>query len=248
MKETIWVVGASSGIGAELALQLAQDGLKTIISARRLSKLEELKAKEPVHLKPLAMDICDPQSVLEATQTLKDSNNLPETIVINAGIYTPQSAKKYLYQNAFETMNTNYLGVCRLLEQILPAMIEKGRGRIVIVASVAGYQGLPKSLAYGPSKAALINLAEGLSIELKGTGVLVQIVNPGFVKTPLTSQNKFPMPFLMEVSEAAHQIRKGMQTSQFEIAFPRPFVFILKTIRLLPYRFSLSLIKRMTMK
>ncbi|WP_025900161.1 SDR family NAD(P)-dependent oxidoreductase [Sneathiella glossodoripedis] len=246
--ETIWIIGASSGIGEELSAQYALAGYKVVASARRETRLNELVSRYNENIAPLVLDINDNVSVQRAVEQLVSKNNLPHTIVINAGIYTPQSVDKYLFQNSFDTMNTNYLGVCRILDQLLPHLLRRKKGKIVIVASVAGYQGLPKSLSYGPSKAALINLAEGLHMELKDKGIHVQVVNPGFVKTPLTQQNRFPMPFLLDVEKAASLIRKGIQSDRFEIAFPLPFVLILKTIRLLPYRLSLSLIRRMTTK
>lgn len=246
MSQKFWIVGASSGIGAELAKQLATQKHHITISARRQEKLDEVAKVAPEYLSTLPVDICDPQSIENTFKVFAGENNFPDTIILNAGIYTPQTAKKFSFDRAAEVMDVNYLGICRMLERILPILIARGSGKIVIVASVAGYQGLPKSLSYGPTKAALINLAEGLNIELRNTGITVQIVNPGFVKTPLTAQNKFPMPFLIDVEEAATFIRKGMNSSKFEIAFPRPFVIILKLLRLLPYRLSLPLIKRMT--
>lgn len=246
MTNTYWIVGASSGIGAELAKQLAQQNHQVTISARRLEKLNEVKQAAVEHINVLPLDICDTQSIDSAFATLSKTVDFPDTIILNAGMYAPQTAKKFSYVRAVQAMEVNYFGICQLLERLLPKLIARGSGKIVIVASVAGYQGLPNSLSYGPTKAALINLAEGLNIELRGTGILVQVVNPGFVKTPLTAQNKFPMPFLMEVEDAAAFICKGLNSSRFEIAFPRPFVLILKTLRLLPYRLSLPLIKRMT--
>ncbi len=246
MTEKYWIVGASSGIGEELAKQLASAGSTVVISARSFNKLQEICAQNAERLSAIPIDVTDETSVQEAALSVMGADHPPDTIVLNAGTYRPETAHKYGYNRAFETMNVNYLGVCRILEAILPKLIERKAGKIVIVASVAGYQGLPNSLAYGPSKAALINVAEGLQIELKHTGVTVQLINPGFVKTPLTAQNKFKMPFLMDVEDAVRAIRQGLKSDRFEIAFPGVFVVILKLIRMLPYRLSLSLIRKMT--
>jgi short-subunit dehydrogenase len=246
MNEKYWIIGASSGIGEELARQLASTGSMVVISARSLNKLEEICAQNQQQMSAIPIDVTDENSVRDAAVAVMGSDQVPDTIVLNAGTYRPETAHNYAYSRAFDTMNVNYLGVCRVLETILPKLIERNSGKIVIVASVAGYQGLPNSLAYGPTKAALINLAEGLQIELQNTGITVQVINPGFVKTPLTARNKFKMPFLMNVEDAALAIRRGLKSHKFEIAFPATFVLILKLIRMLPYRLSLSLIRKIT--
>lgn len=246
MNEKYWIIGASSGIGEELARQLASAGSTVVISARSSSKLDEICAQDQDRMSAMPIDVTDEKSVRDAALSVMSADQAPDTIVLNAGTYRPETAHNYAYNRAFETMNVNYLGTCRVLEAILPKLIERNSGKIVIVASVAGYQGLPNSLTYGPSKAALINLAEGLQIELQHTNITVQLINPGFVKTPLTAQNNFKMPFLMDVEDAVLAIRRGLESHKFEIAFPATFVIILKLIRMLPYRLSLSLIRKMT--
>jgi short-subunit dehydrogenase len=143
---------------------------------------------------------------------------------------------------------TNFLGVINVLSAVLPVFRKRSSGHVSWIASVAGYRGLPKAAAYGPTKAALINLAESLRPELEAEGVTVSVINPGFVKTPLTAQNDFPMPFLMEPDEAARLTIAGLASRRFEIAYPRPFVAILKFARLLPYRIYFALIRRSILK
>jgi len=243
---TIWIVGASSGIGRELARQYVRNGNNVLVSARRLEKLEELAQEAPSHITAVQLDVVDKDSIESAAKKIFESNDTPDTIILNAGIYKPMSHTHFIAKNAEETMKVNYFGVVRMIENILPRLLKTKSGKIVVVASVAGYNGLPLSLAYGPTKAALINLCEALRIELMGSGVSIQLVNPGFVKTPLTAQNKFQMPFLLDVEDAAERILKGINKDQFEIAFPRRFAYLLKVIRMLPYAISLPLLRKMT--
>ncbi|MEH6525217.1 MAG: SDR family NAD(P)-dependent oxidoreductase [Sneathiella sp.] len=242
----VWIVGASSGIGKELARQYAQKGVTVLASARRLNKLEELTNEFPNQISAVQLDVTDTDSIQNATERVFNCDNMPDTIILNAGIYQPMSHTHFVAQNAEEAMMVNYLGVVRMIEPILPRLVNANRGKIVVVGSVAGYNGLPLSLAYGPTKAALINLCEALYIELIGSGVSVQLVSPGFVKTPLTEKNKFPMPFLLDVSDAAERILKGIDKGKFEIVLPRRFAYLLKIIRMLPYTVSLPLLRKLT--
>jgi short-subunit dehydrogenase len=145
-----------------------------------------------------------------------------------------------------QLMEVNYFGIMNLLDRLLPKMRARGRGTLVLVASVAGYRGLPTAAAYGGSKAAVINAAEALAAELRGSGIDLKLVNPGFVRTPLTDRNDFEMPFLVEPEEAAAAILRGLRKPGFEIAFPTRFVLMMKLLRLLPYRLYFSVIRRKT--
>ena len=132
------------------------------------------------------------------------------------------------------------LGVVNCLAGLLPRMLPRRSGHVAWIASVAGFVGLPKAAAYGPSKAALINLAESLKVDLELRGVTVSVVNPGFVETPLTAQNDFPMPFLMQAPEAARLTIEGLRRRRFEISYPWRFVLIMKLARLIPYALFFS--------
>ena len=246
MSELIWVVGASTGIGYELTRQLLRDGHKVIASARRMETIEELQSEHPTHLLPLTLDICDNEATAKACAQLLVDDKLPDRIVVCAGTYFPVTAEKVTEAAISKVMDVNFYGAVRITEHMLPHMREQGSGHLVYVSSIAGYIGLPKALAYGPSKAALINFAEGMRIELAGSNIKVQVVNPGFVKTPLTAQNKFKMPFLMDVEDAAKRIREGMEKRQFEIKFPKRFTYMLRTIQMMPYALSLKILSART--
>ncbi len=141
-------------------------------------------------------------------------------------------------------MQVNYLGVVNGIEALLPALRRRHSGHIVIVASIAGYRGVPRAAAYGPTKAALINLAESLRFDLEREGIQISICNPGFVDTPMTAGNRFPMPFLMQVEDAAEVLYRGIMQQKFEIAFPRRFVLLLKIFRCLPYALYFPLMRK----
>ncbi len=246
--ETVWIIGASSGIGFELVQQLLDCGNRVVASSRNLGSLEELEKNSEGKLLLVPLDVTSTQSIDEALSRLQDSEGNIGTVVINAGGYTPVSDKQISSTSAREMMDINYFGPIAITEKVLPIMKEKGRGRLVYVASIAGYIGLPKALAYGPSKAALINFAEGLRISLQKTDIDIQLVNPGFVKTPLTANNNFKMPFLMEASEAASRIIEGMKSNHFEISFPKRFTYFMRVLQFLPYRFTLNFVSRRTVK
>ncbi|MAZ04321.1 MAG: oxidoreductase [Sneathiella sp.] len=246
MGQKIWIIGSSTGIGRELALQYAEEGKEVVISARSADTLAEVAGIHPDRMRAVPIDVTDTASIRAAVETLYRDGAGPDIVILGAGAYQPMSVDHFSSEKAAKIMEVNYLGVVRVIEQVLPHFKKAGAGHFVAIASVAGYQGLPLALAYGPSKAALINLSEALRTELSGSNILIQVVNPGFVKTPLTEGNKFPMPFLMEADDAARRIRKGIDGKAFEIAFPRRFAFILKFIRMLPYALSIPLIRKGT--
>ncbi|MBE7636612.1 SDR family NAD(P)-dependent oxidoreductase [Sneathiella sp. P13V-1] len=246
--EPVWVIGASSGIGFELVKQFLAEGRLVVASSRNVSPLEELRAMYGENLKLISMDVTSSSSVQNAVSEIHNQDLEIEAVLINAGGYVPVSETQISEDVALSMMKVNYLGPVSVTERILPGMLEKGHGHIVFVASVAGYLGLPKSLAYGPSKAALINFAEGLRVSLQKTGIKIQLVNPGFVRTPLTANNTFKMPFLMGASEAATRIVKGMEGSKFEISFPKRFTYFLRLLQMLPYGFTLKFLNERTVK
>ncbi len=244
-----WVTGASSGIGRALSLELARRGWTVAATARSEKPLEEL-AREAAHLKgrivALPGDVSDAARMDEIVRTIETELGGLALIVPNAGVYLPVDARSF-EADAFEkTLAVNLGGTAKSLEPTIKAMTKRGKGQIAIVASVTGYGGLPTSAAYGASKAALINLAETLRIELDALGVHVQVINPGFVDTPATADNPFPMPALMKVEKAAKRIARGLKRRGFEITFPRRFTYVLKAIGLLPSRWRLALVRRMT--
>jgi short-subunit dehydrogenase len=239
-----WITGASSGIGRELALQLARSGVTVAVSARSREALASLAASHAnIHAYPL--DVTDDAAVIQTVQAIERAHGPIDLAVLNAGIWQPVKVQELQVQPFAEAMAVNYLGVVRGLAAIVPGMIARGSGQIALVSSVAGYRGLPRGGAYVASKAALIGLAECLYPELREKGVALSLVNPGFVKTPMTDRNDFPMPFIIGVEDAAARIIRGLKAKRFEIAFPLRLVMLLKLGRVLPYRLYFWLIRRM---
>ncbi|MDG4720650.1 MULTISPECIES: SDR family NAD(P)-dependent oxidoreductase [Thalassospira] len=236
---TIWIVGASAGIGAALAQKFHQTPTSSsqniIVSARNTEKLNELATEMP-GITPVAIDITDPNAVKAALNTIEKQFGLPDLVVLAAGIYSPMKVAHFSAETVRSHIDTNYMGIVNCLEPLLSRMRARKSGEIAVVASVAGYRGLPNAAAYGPTKAALINLCETLYAELRGSGVLLRVVNPGFVKTRLTDKNDFEMPYLLSPEQAAEFMYRDLRNNdKFEIAFPPPFVRQLKLARILPY-------------
>jgi len=241
----VWIVGASSGIGAALASHLTQRGTVVALSARRAEPLEAMLADAPDGSVALPLDVTDELSVNSAVASLSDQWPQIDLVVWLAGTYTPMRAQSFDLNSARAVMEANIMGPLNGLGALLPLMLERGHGGIALVSSVAGYRGLPKSLVYGPSKAALTNLAEALYIDLRGTDIGVWVINPGFVETPLTAQNDFKMPALISPDEAAAAIIQGFASGRFEIHFPKRFTLLLKLMRSLPYRLYFAAVSRL---
>lgn len=242
--KTAWVTGASTGIGREIALQLTAAGVKVAASARSAEKLASLG--EGILTVPL--DVTDAQACLRAVNDIEAKLGALDLVVLGAGTYSPVKIDSIDPKLFDHTMQTNYMGVVNCLAAVAPRMLARHSGHISWIASVAGFLGLPKAAAYGPTKAALINLAECLEPEMKLKGVHISVINPGFVATPLTAQNDFAMPFLMQPDEAARRSIEGLKAGRFEIAYPRRFVAILRTLRALPYWLFFRLITRFVLK
>lgn len=248
MAERVWIIGASYGIGAALAERLAADGKEVWASARSADKLAALAEKHPGRIHALPLDVTDKAAVRAALASIEAASGPPDTVVLNAGTHQPVAAKDFTADGLRQVMELNVFGTANGIETVLPGMLQRDAGRIAVVASVAGYNGLPTSAYYGASKAALINMIESLRFDLRRTGVVLQLVNPGFVKTPLTDRNDFAMPFLIPAEAAAAAIARGLASDRFEIAFPRTFVWLLKLVGLLPYRLYFALVGRSTGK
>ncbi|MFZ2102466.1 MAG: SDR family NAD(P)-dependent oxidoreductase [Oricola sp.] len=230
-----WITGASSGIGRELATLLDGRADAVAVSARSSGKLEELARASP-SLKPFPLDVTDERAVAECVAAIERDCGPIDLAVLNAGTWAIMDTAKMDLAAMRKGIEVNYIGVVNALAALVPRMRERGRGHIAIVASVAGYRGLPRAGAYGPTKAALINLAETLRSELEPFGITVSLVNPGFVDTPMTRGNPFPMPAIMPVGAAARALLAGLEKRQYEIIFPRGFVYALKLLRIVPNR------------
>ena len=244
----IWITGASSGLGSEVARQYAEAGHTVFATARSVDQLAELAGEcrnAAGKIKTLRLDVTDPSSVATCFKDICSTAGIPDLTILNAGAHAQNSAGAFDRQVFKRLMDVNYLGTINCLQEIVPACLARRTGHIAVVSSVAGYRGLPNASAYGASKAALINLSESLQPELAASNVSLRLVNPGFVRTPLTDRNEFPMPFLMEVDDAAARIVRGLEGNGFEITFPRRFTWLLKLMRIMPYAVYLRLTRRL---
>lgn len=239
----VWLVGASSGIGRATASALYVRGALVIVSARQGAALQQFVAEHP-GATALPLDVTDAAALRCAAQTLAEAGGI-DCVVYCAGHYRAHTAMAFDLADMLRHNAVNYVGALNLLDAVLPVLLAQGRGHISLVASVAGYRGLPKSLAYGPTKAALINLAESLYTDLHPRGIGVSLINPGFVETPLTAQNTFPMPALVTPEVAARRILQGWDRGVFEIHFPKRFTAWMKLLQWLPYRAFFALTRRM---
>lgn len=241
----VWIVGASSGIGEATASALHTLGAAVTVSARKQERLQAFVAAHP-GAQALALDATDRQAVHAAAPQVMAQGRL-DCVVYCAGYYTAMRAHAMDVDLALLHMEVNYAGALYLLDAVLPTLMAQGGAHISLVGSVAGYRGLPNSLAYGPSKAALIHLAETLYLDLQDQGIGVSLINPGFVETPLTANNTFKMPALITPQAAAQAILQGWARGDFEIHFPKRFTVWLKLMRLLPYRLYFALVRRATL-
>ena len=242
--KTVWLVGASSGIGRATAKALHAQGAKVIVSARSLPALDLFAAEHP-GATVLAMDTTDAASVEAAAQSVLAAGPL-DVVLYCAGYYKEMRATEFDLAEMLRHNQVNYVGALYLLAAVLPHFLARKAGHISLVSSVAGYRGLPQSLAYGPTKAALINLAETLHVDLKDSHISVSLICPGFVETSLTAQNKFTMPGLIKPEQAAQEILRGWAKGEFEIHFPKRFTRLMKTLALLPPVLYFPLIRKFT--
>ncbi len=234
----VWITGASSGIGRGVALELAKRGYTVIASARRADELnavcEEAKGLSGrIFAEPC--DITHRDEIQTLVERITQNHGPIALAFLNAGTFFKDRPGEFGGDGFRKTFVLNVDGSINCLGPVINAMAAQGRGQIAVNASLAGYGGMPRSIAYSASKAALIVMCEALKFDLDKRGLTLQIVNPGFVKTPLTDNNDFPMPFLIELDDAARRICDGFETAGFEICFPRPLVWPLKLINLLPY-------------
>jgi NAD(P)-dependent dehydrogenase (short-subunit alcohol dehydrogenase family) len=240
-----WLIGASTGIGAATAELLLARGAKVAVSARGRAALERLAAGRADAL-ALPADVTRPESLAAARAAIGEAWGGIDLVVLLAGSYAPVRAWDLTVAKARDHVEVNLMGVYNALAAVLPGFLARGAGAVAIVSSVAGYRGLPKALVYGPTKAALINLAETLYLDLAPRGIAVHVINPGFVATPMTAQNDFTMPALLTADAAAAAVVRGLERGRFEIHFPRRFTLWLKLLRVLPYRWYFAAVRRST--
>jgi NAD(P)-dependent dehydrogenase (short-subunit alcohol dehydrogenase family) len=243
----VWLVGASTGIGRATAELLHAQGATVIVSARNLRELEAFATAHP-GAEALPLDVAAPGALRDAVAAIAERHGRIDLVAYCAGTYRPMRAADFDLGTALQHLQVNYEGALRLLDAVLPQLRQQAAagqgGHLSLMASVAGYRGLPKALAYGPTKAALINLAELLYIDLAPLGLGVSVINPGFVQTPLTAQNDFRMPALLTPPQAAEAVLRGWASGAFEIHFPKRFTALMKLLGLLPDRLYFALMRR----
>ena len=248
-RRVAWVTGAGKGIGRALAMRLARDGWTVAASSRTNGDLEALAAHAPPgNIHPFVLDVTNASGTEDVLAAIENRLGVIELAVLNAGTYIPTGAQPFSI-DAFRTqIEVNVMGTVNGIAGLLPRLITRRSGHIAVMASVAGYRGLPSASAYGATKAALINMCEVLKVELEPYNVAISVICPGFVKTPLTDKNAFPMPFLLSTDEAADYIMAGLSAKRFEIAFPPLFATMMKVLRLLPNGLFFSITRRMRRK
>lgn len=240
----VWLVGASSGIGEATASALHARGAQVLLSARSAALLQAfVQTHESAQAWP--MDVTDAAAVAQAASDILAQGPL-DMVVYCAGHYREMRASAMDMADLRQHLEINYVGALNVLHAVVPALIAQGRGHISLISSVAGFRGLPKSLAYGPTKAALTNLAETLYLDLQPLGLGVSVVHPGFVQTPLTARNQFSMPALITPEQAALAMIKDWERGAFDIHYPKRFTRWMKLLRLLPYRVYFPAVRRFT--
>jgi len=243
-KKVIWITGASSGIGKAVAIKFAENGWIVAASARRENLLNELKEiNENIH--PFPLDVTDiDKCKLVASSIINQFKNI-DVCLFGTGMHDPKSEKKFNLEKVREIMEVNYFGTMNSINSIYDYFSEKKNGQISIISSVAGYRGLPAAGAYCASKAALTSFTESLNFDMQMKNVRVSLVSPGFIKTPMTDQNDFPMPMIKSPEFAANEIYKGLTVKKsFEIHFPKAFTYFLKFLQILPSRLYFKLVSK----
>jgi short-subunit dehydrogenase len=242
-----WVTGATSGIGREVAAQLAQAGWTVAISGRRAAELESLAAAHPGKMIVATLDVTDNDAVIAALAAIEAQAGRPVArAIFSAGTYLRDTGRDFSVARFKTQVDVNLLGMASCLAAVMPGMIARGRGQIGIVASLAGLAGLPGSVTYSTTKAGLIAMGQSLNFDLRKAGVALSVILPGFVKTPLTDKNEFPMPYLMEVDDAARAILTGLNKGKFLVAFPGGLAWPLRFMRILPAWLYFPLVSRAT--
>jgi NAD(P)-dependent dehydrogenase (short-subunit alcohol dehydrogenase family) len=243
--KVVWLVGASSGIGQAIAHALHERGAKVRVSARSDAALRAFCAGHPGSL-ALPLDVTEIHQVHEAFDRIRQTDGRLDLVLYCAGHYRPMRAADFDLHEALRHQRVNVEGALHVLDAVLPTLLRQRQGHISLVASVAGYRGLPQSLAYGPTKASLQHLADTLYLDLHDQGLGVSVINPGFVATPLTQQNTFEMPALLTPQQAAEATLAGWAKGRFEVHFPKRFTLWLKLLRLLPHRLYFAAVRRFT--
>ena len=243
-KKIIWITGASSGIGKALAIKFAENGWIVAASARRENLLKELKQINQ-NIYPFPLDVTEIENCRTVAKKILEQFNNIDICVFGTGMHDPKSEKTFNLEKIREIMEVNYFGTMNSINSIYEYFSKKKSGQISIISSVAGYRGLPAAGAYCASKAALTSFTESLNFDMQKKNVRVSLISPGFIKTPMTDQNDFPMPMIKSPKFAANEIYKGLTAKKtFEIHFPKAFTYFLKFLQILPSSMYFKLITK----
>jgi short-subunit dehydrogenase len=241
----IWIIGVSSGIGRALASELSRRGAILALSARREGELQTLNGDLGGAHEIFPLDIGDASSVLDTAKTIAARFKRIDSVINLAALYTPSSVITMDMIEAQKLVQINLMGTLNIVQAVLPILRAQGSGQIALCGSVAGYRGLPNAQPYAATKAAVINFAESLRAEESKNNIDVKVINPGFVRTPLTDKNNFKMPMMIEPEEAAKSLAEGLLKKGFEVHFPKKFTRIMKILSFLPYPVFFAIAKRM---
>lgn len=225
-----WLIGASEGLGLALAQKISAAGAEVVLSARSAKRLDQAVAQMPGKASAVVLDVADSAAVRRAAETIGPVDG----VVFLAGVYWPMTAQAWDADQIEAMCDVNFTGCARVIGAVLPDMVARRRGHVVLTGSLSGFRGLPGASGYAPSKAGVMAMAECLYADLRGSGVTVQLANPGFIRTRLTAKNNFAMPFLMEPEDAARHMFELMQTDRFKASFPTLFSWLFRLSQFLP--------------
>jgi len=242
---TAWVTGAGSGIGRALARRLAQTGWAVAASARTARDLDTLAAEVPGKITAFQLDVTDAAACVETARQIEAALGPVDLAVFNAGSYFPTTAEDFSVENFRRTVNVNLMGEVNCMGGVVPSMRARRAGHIVLMGSLTGLVGLPTAASYGATKAALNSIAQAFKPDFERFGITISVINPGFVKTPLTDKNRFPMPFLISVDAAVDHILRGIARQRFDISFPWQMSFLIRLLAALPDRAKFAITRRM---
>ena len=246
MKKVIWITGGGTGIGKAVAIKFANQGWNVAISGRRENILKEVEDINP-NIKSFPLDVNDKGKCFEIMKNIKDEFGDIDICFFSTGTWDPKKEREIDVEQIENVFKVNFFGTLNCIKAVEDHFRNRKNGIITIVSSIAGYKGLPNSTGYGPSKAALNNLAESLYFDFGRYNVRVCLVSPGFIKTPMTDKNDFKMPFLKTPEYSADKIYNGLiNSNKFEIHFPKSLTLILKFLKIIPDRLYFYLVKKMT--
>ena len=246
MKKVIWITGGGTGIGKAVAIKFANQGWKVAISGRRENILKEVEDINP-NIKSFPLDVNDKGKCFEIMKNIKEEFGDIDICFFSTGTWDPKKEREIDVEQIEKVFKVNFFGTLNCIKSVEDHFRNRKNGIITIVSSIAGYKGLPNSTGYGPSKAALNNLAESLYFDFGRYNVRVCLVSPGFIKTPMTDKNDFKMPFLKTTEYSADKIYNGLiNSNKFEIHFPKSLTLVLKFLKIIPDRFYFNLVKKMT--